>query len=376
MKVPFADLKLQYAALKPQMDAAIHAVLDNTEFIGGPALRSFEKAFAEAHAAKHCIGVGNGTDAIVIALKCLGIGPGDTVATAANSFIASSEAITLAGARPLFVDCGLDYDLDVAALDRALERSKKAGRPVRAVIPVHLYGRVANMTAIGEVAKAHGCFVIEDSAQAHLGEHAGRAIGTFSSAASFSFYPGKNLGAYGDAGAILTNDDALAERMRMFANHGRKDKYDHVFEGTNSRLDNLQAAVLGVKLPHLRDWTRARIAAAARYRERLEGVAGVELPPPATGFEHVYHLYVVRVAKREEVRAELKEHGIDTGVHYPSALPNLPAYAHLEQDAREIPNATAFESSILSLPMFPEITEAQIDFVADRLAAAVRRARA
>lgn len=371
MKVPFADLKLQYAALKGEIDAAIHAVLDSSEFIGGKALKEFEPAFAAAHQAKHCIGVANGTDAILIALKCLGIGPGDTVATAANSFIATSEAITLAGGRTLFVDCGNDYNLDASALARALDRSKQAGRPVRAVIPVHLYGRTCDMTAIGAVAKAHDCFVLEDSAQAHLAEHDHRPVGTFGSAASFSFYPGKNLGAYGDAGALITNDDALAERMRMFANHGRKDKYDHVFEGTNSRLDNLQAAVLGVKLRHLRSWTNARIQAAARYRERLAGVPGLDLPPAASGFEHVYHLYVVRVANREAVRTRLKDAGIDTGVHYPSALPNLPAYAYLGQDKSDFPNATAFESTILSLPMFPEISEAQIDWVASNLRRAI-----
>jgi len=367
MKVPFADLKVQYAALKGDIDAAIHAVLDSSEFIGGAALRAFEAAFAAAHQAKHCIGVANGTDGLVVALKCLGIGPGDTVATAANTFIATSEAITLAGARPLFVDCATDYNIDLAALARALERSKQAGKPVRAIIPVHLYGRTCDMTAISELAKAHGCAVVEDSAQAHLGEHKGRPLGTFSAAASFSFYPGKNLGAYGDAGALITNDDALAERMRMFANHGRKDKYDHVFEGTNSRLDNIQAAVLGVKLPHLRAWTEARIRSAARYRERLTGVPGLELPPPASGLEHVYHLYVVRVPNRDAVRARLKESGVDTGVHYPSALPNLPAYAHLEQDPSEVANATAFASTILSLPMFPELSEAQIDWVAESL---------
>jgi dTDP-4-amino-4,6-dideoxygalactose transaminase len=227
------------------------------------------------------------------------------------------------------------------------------------------------MIAIAGVAKHFGCAVIEDSAQAHLSEHKGRPIGTFSAAASFSFYPGKNLGAYGDAGALITNDDALAERMRMFANHGRKDKYDHVFEGTNSRLDNLQAAVLGVKLPHLREWTNARIKAAARYYEQLAGVPGLELPPPASGFEHVYHLYVVRVPNREAVRVKLKESGIDTGVHYPSALPTLPAYAYLAQDKTDLPNATTFESTIVSLPMFPEISQAQIDWVADRLRSAL-----
>ena len=303
----------------------------------------------------------------MVALKCLGVGPGDVVATSAASFIATSEAVTLAGARTVFVDCGDDYDMDPAALERVLDRQKKAGKAVKAIIPVHLYGRTCNMTAIGGLANAFGAAIVEDCAQAHLAEHDGKPVGSFGAAASFSFYPGKNLGAYGDAGALVTNDDALAERMRMFANHGRKDKYDHEFEGTNSRLDNLQAAVLGVKLPHLRGWTEKRIAAAARYRERLGGVAGLVLPPPASGFEHVYHLYVVRVPNRDAVRARLKENGVDTGVHYPAALPNLPAYRHIDQPKSDWAKATSFESSILSLPMFPEITEAQIDYVAEQL---------
>jgi dTDP-4-amino-4,6-dideoxygalactose transaminase len=185
--------------------------------------------------------------------------------------------------------------------------------------------------------------------------------------ASFSFYPGKNLGAYGDGGALLTSDDALAERMRMFANHGRKEKYDHVFEGTNSRLDNLQAAVLGVKLRHLRKWTEARISVANGYRERLSGIPGLELPLPTPAFEHVYHLFVVRVPNREAVRARLKEHGIDAGVHYPSTLPNLPAYRHLGHTRADFPNASAYEESIVSLPLFPELTDAQIDYVAESL---------
>lgn len=367
MKVPFLDLKAQYASLKGEMDAAIQGVLDATEFVGGPALRAFEAAFAAAHSAKHAIGVANGTDAIVIALRCLGIGPGDHVVTAANSFIASSEAITLAGARPVFVDCGEDYTLDVEALARTLERQKRDGKPVRAIVPVHLYGRTCDMTAIGELARTYGCAIVEDCAQAHLGEHRDRPVGSFGAAACFSFYPGKNLGAYGDAGAIVTNDDAFAEKMRMFANHGRKAKYDHEFEGTNSRLDNLQAAVLGVKLPRLREWTRARIRVADRYRERLAGTRGLELPAAASGFEHVYHLFVVRLPNREAVRARLKDQGIDTGVHYPATLPSLGAYRHLGHTREDFPNASAFEPEILSLPMFPELTEAQIDHVADAL---------
>jgi len=371
VKVPFLDLKAQYASIKPQIDAAIQGVVDGAEFVGGRALKEFEASFAKEHRAKHCIGVANGTDALVVILKCLGVGPGDVVLTAANSFIASSEAVTLAGGTVRFVDCGPDYTIDVAALERALEAQKKAGKPVRAIIPVHLYGRVCDMTRIGELAKAHGCAVVEDCAQAHLGERDGGVVGSFGAAASFSFYPGKNLGAYGDGGAITSNDDALALKMRMYANHGRKEKYDHEFEGTNSRLDNLQAAILNVKLGHLRAWTKARIAVADRYRERLAGTPNLELPAAAPGLGHVYHLFVVRVPDRERVRARLKEQGIDTGVHYPNTLPSLPAYAHVGQRPGEFPNATAYESRILSLPIFPEMTEAQIDWVADHLRRAV-----
>ena len=371
MKVPFLDLKAQYASIKPQIDAAIQGVVDATEFVGGRALKELEASFAKEHRAKHCIGVANGTDALVIILKCLGVGPGDTVLTAANSFIASSEAGTLAGAAVRFVDCGPDYTIDVAALERALDAAKKAGKPVRAILPVHLYGRVCDMARIGELAKAHGAAIVEDCAQAHLGERDGGVVGSFGAAASFSFYPGKNLGAYGDGGAITSNDDALALKMRMYANHGRKEKYDHEFEGTNSRLDNLQAAILNVKLAHLREWTKARVAVADRYRERLAGTPNLELPAAAPGFGHVYHLFVVRVPDRERVRARLKEQGIDTGVHYPNTLPSLPAYAHVGQGKGEFPNASAYESQILSLPIYPEMSEAQIDWVSEHLRRAV-----
>ncbi len=371
MKVPFLDLKAQYASIKSDIDRAVQTVIETTAFIGGADLKAFESEFAAACSAKHCIGVGNGTDALFVILRSLGIGPGDTVITAANSFIASSEAITMAGARPLFVDCGADYTMDVGALEQALERGRRDGLSIRAIMPVHLYGRACDMTRIGELAAKSGAAIVEDCAQAHLAQHAGKTVGTFGAAGSFSFYPGKNLGAYGDGGAILTNDDALAERMRMFANHGRKDKYDHEFEGVNTRLDNLQAAILRAKLPHLEKWTRARIAAADRYRARLAGKPGIELPAPAAGLEHVYHLFVVRVDDRTRVQAALKEQGIDTGVHYPSALPNLTAYRHLGTKRDDHPNASAFESRILSLPMFPEITEQQIDHVCQCLERAV-----
>jgi dTDP-4-amino-4,6-dideoxygalactose transaminase len=366
MNVPFLDLKAQYQTIKSELDTAVRDVVENTEFIGGRALKSFEERFARAHGAKHAIGVGNGTDALFVALKTLGVGPGDAVITAANSFIASAEAISMAGARPLFADCNDDYLMDTSTLGRAFDDARQAKLRVRAVMPVHLYGRACDMTALRALCDREGVAVIEDCAQSHLGEHAGRKLGTFGKAAGFSFYPGKNLGAWGDGGLVLTDDDAFAERVRRFTNHGRMEKYDHVFEGINSRLDNLQAAVLGTKLGHLETWTRARIANAQRYTARLAGIPGVIVPRGAEGRSHVYHLFVVRVPNRDRVRARLKELGVNTGIHYPDALPDLPAYAHLGGRGR-FSKASAFATEILSLPMFAELTEAQIDHVAQSL---------
>lgn len=372
MKVPFLSLQAQYQALKPSIDAAISKAIENGEFIGGPEVKKFEGAFAQAHEANHCIGVGNGTDALFIILKSIGIEPGDRVITAANSFIATSEATSLAGAKPLFVDCDpKHYTIDVAQVETALMRASREGHRVRAIIPVHLYGRSCDMTALTQLASAYGCAIIEDCAQAHLGRHAGKSIGSFGLASGFSFYPGKNLGAYGDAGCILSSDDALATKMRMFANHGRVDKYDHVMEGINSRLDGLQAAVLNAKLPALKGWTMQRIAHARRYIEKLSGVKGVTLPTLVEDFEHVFHLFVVRVKDRERVRATLKEQGIDTGVHYPTALPNLLAYKHLGHTPADFPVASAYESELMSLPMFAELEAEAVDYVAACLAKAV-----
>lgn len=372
MNVPFLNLKAQYHSLKPTMDAAIARVIENGEFIGGSELKKFEAAFAQAHEVKHCIGVANGTDALFIILKAIGLQPGEYVICPANSFIATSEATTLAGGKPLFVDCdATHYSLDLQLLEQTLARAKKDGRRVRAIMPVHLYGRAADMTAILALAKAYDCVVIEDCAQAHLAKHAGKRVGGFGIASGFSFYPGKNLGAYGDAGCILTNDDALALKMRMFANHGRVEKYDHIVEGINSRLDGLQAAVLNVKLASLEVWTARRIAHAQRYLEKLAGLKGLTVPSFAGDLGHVFHLFVVRLKDRERVRAALKEQGIDTGVHYPTALPNLAAYKHLGHAPGDFPNASAFEAQLLSLPMFAELTNEQIDHVAACLAKAV-----
>lgn len=361
MQVPFANLKMQYDSIRGEIDAAMAAVIAESAFIGGEYAKAFEEAFAAYCGAKHCIGVGNGTDALYIALRSLGIGPGDEVITAANSFIATSEAITMAGARVVFVDCDLQTcNIDVKKVPDAITPRTKA------IIPVHLYGQPADMPALIEIAREKGLFLVEDAAQAHGAEIDGRRVGTFGRLACFSFYPGKNLGAYGDAGAVVTDDEALAVKCRMIANHGRIQKYDHDFEGINSRLDGLQGAILRVKLRHLDDWTTKRRSRAALYDECLRG-SGAVTPVVAPGMTHVYHLYVVRVPDRAAVQAALKEAGIATGIHYPIALPSLAAYRHLGHRLADFPVANRYAGEILSLPMFPEMTDEQVVHVCDVL---------
>ena len=275
MHIPFVDLKAQYESIKPEIDAAMASVIADTAFIGGQRIKDFERAFAEAQGAKHCIGVANGTDAIYIALRMLGVGDGDEVITVANSWISTSEVITQAGARPVFVDIDEHYNIDAALIE------EKITPRTRAILPVHLYGQPADLDAIVALCEKHDLLLLEDCAQAHLARFDGTRVGNFGKAGTFSFYPGKNLGAYGDAGAIVTNDDELAERCRMFANHGALKKDHHKIEGINSRLDGLQAAVLSAKLPHLADWTANRQAVAAAYDERLAGIGDLVTPPRA-----------------------------------------------------------------------------------------------
>ena len=289
VNVPFVDLKAQYESIKPEIDAAISDVISKTAFVGGTFLASFEKAFANFCNVRNCIGVGNGTDALYLAVRALGIGPGDEVITVANSFIATSEAITAAGAKVVFVDINpATYNIDVTKIE------EKVTPRTKAIIPVHLYGQPADMDPILAIAKKYNLKVIEDAAQAHGAEYKGRRIGSIGDVACFSFYPGKNLGAYGDGGAIVTNDDELDEKVRMIANHGRLDKYDHKLEGVNSRLDGLQAAILGVKLRHLPAWTEGRRRNAYLYNDYLKGI-GVVTPEEIKDVKAVYHLYVVRV---------------------------------------------------------------------------------
>jgi dTDP-4-amino-4,6-dideoxygalactose transaminase len=365
MNIAFVDLKAQYQSIKSEIDAAIADVITHSAFIGGSHVKAFEEAFAAYLSARHCIGVGNGTDALYIAMKSLGLGPGDEVITTASTFIATSEAITQTGAQVVFVDSDeKTYTIDPAQVARAVTSKTKA------IIPVHLYGQPADMSAILDVAEQHGLYIIEDAAQANGAVYRDRTIGTIGTIACFSFYPGKNLGAYGDAGAIVTQDDALAEKARMYANHGRIDKYDHEIEGINSRLDGLQAAILNVKLKHVNTWTERRRAIAQQYDKALGDV--VVTPYAAPDRKHVYHLYVVRVKNRDQVQARLTEKGVATGIHYPIPLPFLKAYDCLDHKAVDFPVADRLKDEILSLPIHGSMTDEEVAYVIDSVRSAVQ----
>jgi dTDP-4-amino-4,6-dideoxygalactose transaminase len=361
-KIPLVDLHAQYLSIKDAIDTAVRRVIDSAAFIGGTCVREFEQAYAADYGVKHCVSVANGTDALYIALRMLGVGPGDEVITSAHSWISTSETISQSGAQPVFVDVDPYYSLNADLIEAAITPR------TRAIIPVHLYGQPADMTRIMAIAAKYDLLVIEDCAQAHYATWLGRRVGTFGVAATFSFYPGKNLGAYGDAGAIITNDGELATRMRMYANHGSLRKHDHRIEGINSRLDALQAAVLSAKLPHIHTWTRARQQVASWYAEALRDVRGVQIPRVRESATHVWHLYVVQVADRDVVAARLEARGIQTAVHYPVPLPLLTAYQRLNARAEQFPTAAANAKRILSLPIYPELTRAQVQYIAQSLA--------
>ncbi len=361
MNVPFVDLKAQYQSIKAEIDPALQTVLNETAFVGGKYVDGFEKAFAEKFGVKHCVSCANGTDAIYITLKSLGVGPGDEVITVANSFIATSETITQAGARPVFVDIDDYFHIDPSKLEANITPRTKA------VIPVHLFGQAADLDAVRAICIKHGLHCVEDCAQSHFSTYKGRPTGTFGIAGTFSFYPGKNLGAYGDGGGIITNDDDLARRARMFACHGSLQKYVHEIEGVNSRLDCLQAVVLKVKLGHIDDWNRARNSHALKYNELLSGVDQIQVPKLRPEAFHIFHLYVIRAERRDDLAAFLKARGIATGIHYPYALPLMPAYKYLGHSPADFPVAYACQEQILSLPMYPELSEAMIAHVAESI---------
>jgi dTDP-4-amino-4,6-dideoxygalactose transaminase len=359
MKVPLVDLHAQYLSIKVEIDSAIAEVIAESAFIRGRPVDAFERAWADALKVKHCISCANGTDALYVAMRGLGIKPGDEVITTAHSWIATSETITQAGGRVVFCDTREDtFNIDPHLIEAKITKATVG------IIPVHLYGQPADMDDIMAIAKKHNLWVIEDCAQAHLATYKGKLVGTFGNAATFSFYPGKNLGAYGDAGCIVTNDDRLADWTATFARHGGKG--EHVMEGINSRMDGLQAAILNVKLPHLPAWTTARRRVAARYNDLLGPLDNLSTPKVAEDRSHVYHLYVVTTDTRDLLKKALADNGITTSLNYPKALPFYPAYAYLDHKPADFPAAYHNQSRILSLPIFPEMTDEMIDYVADQ----------
>ncbi len=362
MKIPFVDLHAQYLTIKHEIDRAIADVIAESAYIRGPQVEAFEEAWARTLGVKRCVSCANGTDAIYIALRGLGLRPGDEVITSAHSWISTSETIAQAGGRVVFCDTDAEtFTIDPADIERKITPATVG------IMPVHLYGQPADVGAIMAIAKKHNLWVIEDCAQAHLARYNGQFVGTFGNVATFSFYPGKNLGAYGDAGCLVTNDDRLADWMAAFARHGGKG--DHVMEGINSRMDGLQAAILNAKLPHLLAWTDARRRAAALYNELLEDVDDVITPTVRSDRDHVYHLYVIRTENRDDLRKHLTKAGISTVLNYSKALPFYPAYAYLGHGPKDFPAAYANQSRILSLPIYPEITDEMIGFVVDQIRA-------
>jgi dTDP-4-amino-4,6-dideoxygalactose transaminase len=354
MPVPYADLQLQYQTIKSEIDAAIAAVIRDNAFIRGPYVDAFEREFAAAVDIRHCVSCANGTDALFLALAALKVQPGDEVITTAHSWISTSAMITHAGANVVFADTDdSTFTIDPAAIEAAIT-PRTVG-----IIPVHLYGQSADMDAIMAIAHSHGLWVIEDCAQAHLARYKGRQVGTFGVAATYSFYPGKNLGAMGDAGAVVTNDGVLAEHLTMLARHGGLTKHQHHIEGINSRLDGLQAAILSAKLPHLPQWTKARQDAAGVYDAGLNQIEDVVVPAVAPEREHVYHLYTIQHPRRDALAAHLNANGVQTAINYPTALPFLAAYSRLKHRPEQFPNAHRQQARILSLPMFAEITAEQ-----------------
>lgn len=360
MKVPFLDLKVQYDSIRDEIAEAIQDVLDNTAFAGGPAVAKFEENFAKYCGTEHAVGVGSGTEALWLVLLGYGIGPGDEVITAVNSFIATAEAISFTGATPVFVDIDeATYNLRPDHLEAAITSKTKA------IIPVHLYGQTADMDPILEIAGKHGLRVIEDAAQAHGARYKDRPAGSIGDAGCFSFYPGKNLGAYGEAGAVVTNDKKLAARIRSLRDHGQSRKYHHADIGWNSRMDGIQGAVLDVKLRHLEQWTEARRANARIYDDLLRDVEGVTPPVEADASRHVYHIYCVRTADRDTLMANLQGHGIGCAIHYPIPIHRQDAYANLHLGPGTFPAAERCSEEILSLPMYAELAPEQIKAVAE-----------
>lgn len=355
--IPFVDLTAQYETIQSEIDLAMKSVITDTAFIGGKYASKFESEFAGYLGVKHCVACANGTDSLEILLRAMGVSDGDEVIVPAVSWISTSEAVSSVGGIPIFVDSDPDYfTIDISKIEDVITEKTKV------IIPVHLYGQPVDMISIMKIAEKHGLKVLEDCAQAHGAMFNGQKIGTFGQCASYSFYPGKNLGAYGDAGCMVTNDDDLARTARMIANHGQEGKHNHIIEGRNSRMDGLHAAVLSVKLKYIDAWTDSRINHAKSYSEKLANGKSI-IPQTISEGKHVFHLYVIRTEKRDELKTFLSENGVTAVIHYPKALPFLDCYSSRNFVKTDFPIAAQFQDQILSLPMFAELTDPQISEV-------------
>ncbi len=371
MNIPFLDLKAQYASIKDEVLPAINDVLDSTAYVLGKPVVAFEKAFAEKHNARYCFGTSSGTDGNHMVLWALGIGPGDEVIIPANTFIATAWGATLCGAKPVFVDCHPgSYNIDPAKVEAAITPHTKA------IVAVHLYGQPADIDSLQLIANRFKLFLVEDCAQSHISEYKNNKVGNLGIASSFSFYPGKNLGAYGEGGAVMTDDENLARKFKMIRDHGMDKKYYHEMYGHNYRMEGIQGAVLGVKLKHLEDWTNGRRKVAAKYKELLKDVEGIILPKEMEYAMHVYHLFVVQVkGKKQEARSEvrdelqkfLSENGISTGLHYPIPLHLQPCFEHLGYKKGDFPVTEELAEQGLSLPMYAELSDDQIDYISEKI---------
>ena len=358
--IQIADLNAQYLELKKEIDSAIEKTIQTSMFIRGEEVEVFEDEYAKLHGVKHCISCGNGTDALYITLKGLNISEGDEVITTSHSWISTSEAISQAGGVPIFCDT----DTETYCIDATKIRNLITERTV-GILPVHLYGHPAEMKKIKEIADEFKLWVVEDCAQAHIAEYENKKVGTFGIASTFSFYPGKNLGAFGDAGCILTNDDNLAEWCRLYSRHGGKGK--HYIEGINSRMDTIQAAILNVKLKYINVWTEQRIEKAKYYDIGLKGVGEVKCPTTKKHVKHVFHLYTLRTDQRDDLREHLSINRIQTSINYPICLPLLPAYKRLQYTKEEFPNASRTQSEIISIPMYPQLSMNDQDKIIDSI---------
>jgi len=360
MEVEFNEINLQYLKLKDEIDHTLNQIISKSEFIGGQHVDNFEKSFAELIGTNYSVSCNNGTDALYIAIKALGVKPGDEVITTSHTWIATSEAISRAGGTPVFCDT----ERSSFCINPSLIKEKVTER-TKGIIPVHLYGYPCNMDEILKIADEFNLWIVEDCAQAHLAKYKGKKVGNFGDISTFSFYPGKNLGAMGDAGCLNTNSKSLADWCRLYANHGGKGK--HIIEGINSRMDSIQAAILNIKIKYLDEWTELRINKAHFYNKKLKNISQIELPKISLDNKHVYHLYTIQTERRDELRKFLKSKNIQTKINYPTIVPLLPAYKHLTNSIDEFPISIKSQSRILSLPLYPEITEEKQSYVIENI---------